>query len=988
MVKKFIIIFVMTACAFLSSGRTVSAADQAPLTVGSSTLFDTLIWYDDFNRVDLNLGAWNAGVINTAGQFYQPGANSASTINLQSLLGANYATLMTNDFVIQFDARLATDRTDLMVGTSVSGHDAETGFALFLRAGGAVSIYGPDTLLITDPGMSLGGEWHNVAIRFNRNTNTLSYYVDQALVGSRNLADVVGANSKFNIATDSGFNPQYIGLSWNNNAAVDVRYDNIQVGIINSSLEKINSNGSGTWSGGTWDADISTATSKQVDVLAGNSITVDTGTPTAAQVSLAGTLTIDSGAALTATNQVVVQAGGELNITGTLNTAAMAATNGIVNLGGTLNTTGPAAALFDQLNVVGSNAKFNQSNSASINNMSTAAGTDLEITGAGWVSVQTLDMQGGGKLLANNTSRFAVGTMNMGADASFQKNNGGTLTITALNMAGDSKFTNTGNGALNISAFSMAGNSRFEQTGDVQFAISTLNHSGTAQLSNNSTKSVLIDTLKMQTSGNNFTKDGTGVVRIANLDLAADNALTVQAGTVAFGANASFANVSSLNLEGGTTIIAGNVALNSGSKGLNHKYFKTSGGNNLNGYIGSYGGNAGDYPLTADGTDVIITPLLTAPEGSPYYAYKDFLTQTSADIANPAAGIRHDNNGTVDFAESWAGFFTPSLSGTYQFWAWNDDNTKIWVDVNHDGIFTSDEVVMNVGVETKLGNQFNLDAGTTYAVQIAFSQGGGAGYYDNQLIDPLGNQATILSGNDLGGVWTTTNDLSVNANLANTMVNVRNNSTLEINAPDGATLKGIDLQNGAALTLTGTTKTISAGMLSSAAGTNGIVNYAGGLLSVANISPGGNGALGTLTVNGDLHFEEGATLYIDLDYFMVSGGADPTYDSLSDLLHVNGNFTVEGDWTLALNYLGDEMLDPSTIFTIMNITNGTGDALPTSITLSGGLINMGMQVGWNGSSLELTGVGSIPEPGTWLLLTLGLFGLGAVCRRKRSSVKA
>ncbi|MCH7224494.1 autotransporter domain-containing protein [Haloferula sp. A504] len=253
--------------------------------------------------------------------------------------------------------------------------------------------------------------------------------------------------------------------------------------------------------------------------------------------------------------------------------------------------------------------------------------------------------------------------------------------------------------------------------------------------------------------------------------------------------------------------------------------------------------------------------------------------------------------------------------------------------------------------------------GGALTVQTGTLTLGGVSTNDTVAIQPA---STLVDNGDLGDTATVTNQGTLTVNTTDT-IGVLNNDGGLVNGTGTLTATTYDLSGGSeiaapttlgmgilnsdgAVTLRGTsnadTININTGTLSVIAGGQlgqaaSIINLAGGaslqngggltysvlqgtgtvvggLNNSGIVSPGGDGVLGTLTIDGDFTNSPAGTLRIDVSN---PGGALG-----ADLLNVNGVATYAGN--LDLNLVGPDAPDGGSSIQIVNAVSGSGALAP------------------------------------------------------------
>ncbi len=391
---------------------------RADVAVGGSSIFSNLVWGDDFTG-----GASSYWI---AGNNWRPENNqlrvdnsSQARINLSDIFGANYKDVLGSVFIIQFDALMSNDRTNLNIGTAFTndGHNTAGGFSIFYRNNGDATLYDtavdqnisskndpssylPNQYFNTIGTPTVGNQWHNVAMKFNLTDNTLEYFLDEVSRGVVNLdfwKDT--GNKRFNIGAGSGFDPLYIGIGPYSGGGL---FDNFQIGNYGASLF-YNSVADGVWGvGGTWDKDAVPGGSDLIVVQNGHQVRVAAPGAVGGSLTVNGALTVESGGAL-AVGAMTISNGGAVRVDGRLSTASIASL-GTMTLAGTLAFTGATDVQLSSLNVTGNNAAVEHAQRLSLAKLTMAeAGAVVTKRGAGTMNITELAGESG-------TIRIAEGT--------------------------------------------------------------------------------------------------------------------------------------------------------------------------------------------------------------------------------------------------------------------------------------------------------------------------------------------------------------------------------------------------------------------------------------------------------------------------------------------------------------------------------------------------------------------------------------------------
>lgn len=445
-----------------------------------------------------------------------------------------------------------------------------------------------------------------------------------------------------------------------------------------------------------------------------------------------------------------------------------------------------------------------------------------------------------------------------------------------------------------------------------------------AELSNQ--EAVAIGELNRAGAGAKFTKSGSGFIRV--------EAFTGQPGVIRH-------TEGTWNLRGVTDVnntfsVAGGKLELGMKQGLNQYYFAPEQAN-----IDAANGAAAWVGKNADGTLAGMFDAFTVTDQS----------VISEDFSQPTISI--SNN----FGYTWTGYFTPAETGTYGFRTDTDDNGHLWVHTAAGDTFVAEDRVAGGRNAPGAGTRA-LTAGESYATAMSFTESGGNERWIFQITPPGGSQTNIFAG-EQGGFWTTEPLKDV-------------------------TYTGLKLEaegTGSQVQLLG--KKIDVDSLHLNAGSE--LQFTG----VGNLAPTRLSGSGTLTGDSTtgLMMDSSSVWAIDI------WGTDPGEHDRIDM--GNLNLALSDGMTLEVRNTSGEDLLPEMIFDVMAFDDITaqlglsdGDFL-SDILFSGSSLDFTdayLQV--SGNSLLLGGLsgsgsagGAVPEPATWLMLLLGVLGLGVWRRR-------
>lgn len=129
-----------------------------------------------------------------------PGSSGAGSVNGFTQTGGasfDYGVSygLRNRYVVQFDAVATGDRIDITSGGIPGTIFQPNSLSLFFRATGGLSLYNGTTDTPVpgfDSGLTGGGKWHNYAVLFDHDANSIELFVDEQSKGTIDLASFTG----------------------------------------------------------------------------------------------------------------------------------------------------------------------------------------------------------------------------------------------------------------------------------------------------------------------------------------------------------------------------------------------------------------------------------------------------------------------------------------------------------------------------------------------------------------------------------------------------------------------------------------------------------------------------------------------------------------------------------------------------------------------------------------------------------------------------
>ncbi|NQU23166.1 MAG: hypothetical protein HQ567_17955, partial [Candidatus Nealsonbacteria bacterium] len=324
----------------------------------------------------------------------------------------------------------------------------------------------------------------------------------------------------------------------------------------------------------------------------------------------------------------------------------------------------------------------------------------------------------------------------------------------------------------------------------------------------------------------------------------------------------------SLDLRGGTFEITGELALVDDA--LSHYGFHIN-DDALAMDLHWNGGMMGNNDPTSFSNFYAHVPLTNGPDGRGL----DF--NDDNDFINSGAIGQNDN-----YSNLWVGYLhvDAASAGDWEFRnAGDDDAAGIWLDVDRDGEFYSD----NLGLLTDNGEQLSWEDGGAkartltegdYLIAFTHREGGGGSRADFTFKSPsMGAEARVKPGDPAqAGLWSSYGELPGAFSKALDIA-VHEDSGLVINAIGGATLGSLTLNNGG-LSVDGdvTFSSTSAPAAATASGVGGDGTVAGGPLTIASnaftlLAPGS----GTVTYDSISIPGTATALTLDVNSTMTPG---------------------------------------------------------------------------------------------------------------------
>jgi autotransporter-associated beta strand protein len=619
-------------------------------------------------------------------------------------------------------------------------------------------------------------------------------------------------------------------------------------------------------------------------------------------------------------------------------------------------------------------------------------GTWAALIGCGIAILSTAQAQvywNGGTGNWSDAANWTGGTPDVASNVVFNVagvNGAETITLSGINSANSLTFNNTGATVLSSGTLQLG-------SGGMTFGAT----SGAVTLN------LTLALMASQTWTFNTTANSIPVPTVFKVDDSVVSPITLTLyggksssyfGNFTDGANASLSVV----YDGGVSLQMKSAQTYSGTSTLRNAYIRLDNAVAMNGGLGS------NQNVLVDSTGAAGVTVVTGASGTVNYNFNVTAGSSSGlTLTNINASANTTWNGnialsnTLTISGSATNVYNGVISGTGSVYVNNATNLILNGVNTYTGQTTILSGAVTVASMSAFGNATDaiaFGAGGNNKNYMALTYTGAGEIWDRAFyLNFGGNRGSLTLNANGSGAWVIAPDfVTTNNNAKDLILSGSNVNKNEIQGNIVLTNLNISKQGAGTWVLSGSntygTTTVSAGTLlingdSSKAtgavsvasgakfGGSGIIGGATTINSGAILVPGADNSIGTLTLKSGLTLNDGSILNFDL------GGA------LGDKIVINGgSFTSGGISTIDLNVLSGLTVGTYILLDWSSVTGSTVSLSNFVLDTDSSTIGT---LSLSGNSLVLN-VTVIPEPSTWVLMTVGVVVLAWTVRRRAAKV--